>query len=69
MKKKPASSQSSNTINSVTNIPACMVIKDIQDAKLNDTYLQDLKTYVIEGWPTSRQTCKAGHMTMVDIQG
>ena len=31
-----------------------MIIQDIQGSTINDIHLQDLKTYIIEDWPSGR---------------
>ena len=36
-----------DVINITADIPACMLISDIEEATQNDTYLQELKAYII----------------------
>ena len=37
------------------NIPVCMSIEDIQAATCEDTHLQELKAYLIQGWPQKKE--------------
>ena len=43
-----------DTIQIVTNIPDCMSIKQQQQAASQDDYLQQLKGYIIIGWPENK---------------
>ena len=37
-----------------TNIPDCMTIKQLQQATSQDYHLQQLKEYIIRGWPENK---------------
>ena len=47
-----------NSINVANDIPTCMMIWEIYEATMIDTHLQDPKTYIIGGWPTSTADVK-----------
>ena len=38
-----------------TNIPDCMTMHELQQATLQDEYLQCLKEHIIQGWPENRE--------------
>ena len=44
-----------NTIQSVTDIPECMSISQIQQAYAQDDHLQCLKSFIIAGWPRTKE--------------
>ena len=43
-----------DAIQSVTDIPGCMSISQIQLASTQDDHLQCLKCYIIAGWPSKK---------------
>ena len=43
-----------SVIQSTTNVPECMKMCGLQEAMLEDQYLQHLMEYVIQGWPDSK---------------
>ena len=40
-----------NVIQSITNIPECMTMNELQEATSQDQHLQYFMKYVIQGWP------------------
>ena len=40
-----------NAIQAAINMPECMIMHDLQQAKFHDQHLQHLKDYIIQGWP------------------
>ena len=42
-----------DAIQSMTNIPECMSISQIQQASIQDEHLQCLKSFIIAGWPST----------------
>ena len=43
-----------DTIQTMTNIPDCMTIWQLQQATSQDDHLHKLKDYIIRGWPESK---------------
>ena len=43
-----------DAVHTSTDVPACMSIQEIQGAMQRDVHLQQLKEYIINGWPESR---------------
>ena len=43
-----------DTIQATTNIPDCMTIHELQQAKSQDEHLLCLKEHIIQGWPENR---------------
>ena len=43
-----------DVIHTTTDIPEYMLIKDLKQAKLPDEHLQQLKNFIIKGWPITR---------------
>ena len=43
-----------DTIQSMTDIPECMSILQIQQASAQDEHLQCLKSFIIAGWPSTK---------------
>ena len=43
-----------DTIQSPTDIPECMSILQIQQASAQDDHLQCLKSFIITGWPSTK---------------
>ena len=44
-----------DTIESVTDIPECVSISQIQQAFTQDDHLQCLKSFIIAGWPSTKE--------------
>ena len=43
-----------DTIQTMTNIPDCMTIQQLQQGTSQDDHLQQLKCYIIRGWPENK---------------
>ena len=43
-----------------TNIPECMLTKEIQDTKQDEEHLLVLKAYIINGWPLINTDVRKG---------
>ena len=43
-----------DAIQTMTNIPDCMTIQHLQQATSQDDHLQQLKGYIIRGWPENK---------------
>ena len=43
-----------DAIQKVTNIPECMSISQIQQATTQDNHFQCLKSFIIAGWPSTK---------------
>ena len=43
-----------DTIQITTNIQDCMMIQQLQQATSKDNHLQQVKDYIIRGWPENR---------------
>ena len=43
-----------DAIQSVTDIPECVSIVQIQQASAQDDHLQHLKSFIIAGWPSTK---------------
>ena len=43
-----------DVIQSVTDIPECMSISQIQQSSAQDDHLQCLKSFIIAGWPSMK---------------
>ena len=43
-----------DAIHTTTNISDCMMIQQLQQATLQDNHLQQLKDYIIRGWPQNK---------------
>ena len=44
-----------NAISTSVNIPVCMSIEYILGTTHEDAHLQELKTYIIQGWPHEKK--------------
>ena len=43
-----------DVIQTTTNIPDCMTVQQLQQATSQDHHLQQLKDYIIRGWPENK---------------
>ena len=43
-----------DTIQTTTNIQECITIQQLQQATLQDDHIQQLKDYIIRGWPENK---------------
>ena len=44
-----------NPIRTSVNIPVCRSMQDIQAVARKDAHLQELKVYIIHGWPHKQE--------------
>ena len=49
---------STDAVNTMTDIPACISIQDIQEATQNDIHLQALRKHIIRDWQSKRNEPK-----------
>ena len=40
-----------NAIQTITNIPECMIIHELQQVTCQDQHMKSFKEYIIKGWP------------------
>ena len=49
-----------NAINMSINILVCTLIQDIQTATHEAVHFQELKTYILQGWPCKKEEVAQG---------
>ena len=43
-----------NAIRLTTNVPECMTVNDLKEVLYQDKHIQQLKEYIIQGWPENK---------------